>query len=37
MKFEPTFGILIAFLLPGFLCLYGLSFTFAGLNGFVPE
>lgn len=26
MKFSATFGVLIAFLLPGFLCLYGLSF-----------
>jgi hypothetical protein len=37
MKFEPTFGILIAFLLPGFLCLYGLSLSVPALKVFVPD
>lgn len=35
MKFEATFGALIAFLLPGFVCLYGLSFSVTRLTMFV--
>jgi hypothetical protein len=35
MKFEATFGVLIAFLLPGFICLYGLSLSYPDLQLFI--
>ena len=34
---EKTFGLLIAFLLPGFICIVGISFTFQEVSSWLYE